>query len=67
MLPEGTLRQPCFLYITSRGPKSGTKQHLDDITDIRFQRNPHPSGERAAREGCQKRPTGSDKDLFVPE
>lgn len=48
-----------FLDMASRGPESRTKQHLDDITNIRFQRSPRQSGERAAREGgWQERPAG---------
>lgn len=41
-LPEGTFRhlgvRAHFPSIASLGPESGTKQHLDDITDIGFQR-----------------------------
>lgn len=73
-LPEGTLRHlgvwAHFPSIASLGPESGTKQHLDDITDIGFRRSLHPSGEREGRgagEGRQKRPKEVDKDLFVPE
>lgn len=40
-----------FPSIASPGPKSQTKQHLDDVTDTGFRRTPDPSGERERGEG----------------
>lgn len=48
-----------FLDVASRGAKSRTKQHLDAITTIRFQRRGGAAGAGEAKRG--------DKDLFVPE
>lgn len=58
-LPGGALCQPIawlyFFHNTSLSPQRGLKKHLDDITDIRFQRSHRsPCEERAAEVGEER-------------
>lgn len=56
-----------FFHNTSLNPKRGVKKHLEDITDIRFQRSLRSSYDGAGGGGGRGEGDRVDKNLFVSE